>query len=86
MLLIVLGIIVVSALQHRHGTEEVVNTFSEPQILATSTIKSIDVLDAAKEDLERINAELDAEEVRLLETIQSAQERLDEIENVRASL
>lgn len=98
LLLIVFGIILYLNLADKHGMVEVENVVETPAT-ATSTEVTVerDLIDEAKAELERINAELDAEEMRLLEEIEmanvereekvnAAQERLDEIERVRASL
>lgn len=81
-----MGMIVFLALQDKYGRVQAENTSPEPQNAATSSVQAKDVLDAAKEELERINAELDAEEARLLQDIEDAESRLSEIEHVRASL
>ena len=64
-----IGIVIIAVifLQNRYGSDMIENTAPEPQISATSTVVERDVVEAAKIELERINAELDAEETRLLE-------------------
>lgn len=68
LLLFVFGIIVYINLADKHGTVEVDNVVETPAT-ATSTEEVLerDLIDEAKAELERINAELDAEEMRLLE-------------------
>jgi len=68
------------------STIEVVN---EPQTLATSTSavveEELDVIDSASIELERINAELDAEEQKLLQEIDARKARLERIRETRTS-
>lgn len=49
------------------------------------TTQEVDVIDAAKAELERINQELDAEEQRLLEERSQIESRLEQIRSTRSS-
>jgi gamma-glutamyltranspeptidase len=96
-LLILLGIIVYVNLADKHGTMTVENVVETPAT-ATSTEVTVerDLIDEAKAELERINAELDAEEMRLLEEkaaieaeaaakLEAVEKRLEQIRETRVS-
>ena len=63
-------------------------TYTAPvmETVATSTpVLERDVVEEAKQELERINAELDAEESKLLEEKAEIETRLEEIRDTRTS-
>lgn len=97
MLSVLFGIIIYLNLADKYGTIEVVDTVETPAV-ATSTEVTVerDLIDEAKAELERINAELDAEEMRLLEEkaaieaeaaakLDAVEARLEQIRETRVS-
>lgn len=96
MLIVVFGIIVYLNLADKHGTVEVENTVETPAVATTTEPVERDPIAEAKAELERINAELDAEETRLLEEkaaieaeaaakLEAVEERLEQIRETRVS-
>lgn len=56
------------------------------EVSATSTVTvERDVVEEAQKELERINAELDAEETKLLEELEILENRLEQIRETRVS-
>lgn len=61
------------------------NTALETQVIEKEVVKEKDVLEKARADLERVNAELDAEEAALLQEREVLDARLEEIRELRSS-
>lgn len=66
------------------GSEEVV-IYERVATTTVEVVEEMDVIDAAKAELERINTELDLEEQKLLEEIKNREERLEQIRETRMS-
>ena len=86
---IICGIGVVMLAVHvfnQHNVEEYVN----PELPFVEEVQEeevieMDVLDKAKQGLESINAELDAEETMLIQEIEEREQRLEQIREIRMS-
>ena len=90
------GIIIYINLADKHGTIEVENTVETPAVATTTEAVERDPIMEAKAELERINAELDAEETRLLEEkaaieaeaaakLDAVEQRLEQIRETRVN-
>jgi len=84
MLVGTLGIIVYLALTHNSTLEvENVPTATSTATSTEEVVEELDVVEEAQKELERINAELDAEESRLLQEREAIDTRLEQIRETR---
>ena len=60
------GVVIVIGLLNERATVEAVNPKVEKEVVEVQPEQEVDVVEAAKAELERINIELDEEETRLL--------------------
>ena len=85
--LMVVGVggVIVIGLLNEQGTVEAVNPKVEKEVVEVQPEVEVDVVEAAKAELERINLELDEEETRLLEERKAIDARLETIRETRTS-
>ena len=85
-IIIALGIVFLMgvALELKFNNDVEVIKIETEEVIEEET-PEIDVIDSAKIELERINTELDAEEVKLLQEIEERETRLESIRETRTS-
>jgi len=80
---IVIGMVVI--LQLQHSTEYVAEPVEIMEVEVTPTEEELDVIDKARQELERINKELDVKETELLEQRKQIDAELERLRQTRVS-
>ena len=88
--IVVIGLIIANfetLVEWHEASQPLVVQSQDKEVVIEEEKEVIDIIDAAKAELERINNELDAEETRLLEVKRAQQEVLDsKITNLEAQI